>query len=238
MDRIPTDPIEADVRGRSRRPRPSPAVRPAARNRRLSRRVRRTRAAAVAGVALAVAGSAWLIRDDAAPPRPQEVPGSQAWASAHYGNPDSPGFRTRHIAAIDFLGRAIFVHEKAARHFLRLERLFEARAPEYAAAVAAGELDDWGYANRPVRGERSGKSNHAFGLAIDVNALTNVLGTTGDVPDEVVRQWEIEGGEWGGDWSRPDPMHFETHLTPAEIASRYRRDGTPRPWYLAELVGG
>ena len=179
-----------------------------------------------------------LVQDDDVPPLPQEVAGSTAWATEHYGNPDAPGFRSRHITTIDFLGRTIFVHEKAARHFLRLERLFEARAPEYAAAVAIGELDDWGYANRPVRGERSGKSNHAFGLAIDVNALTNVLGTAGDMPDDVVRQWEAEGGEWGGDWSRPDPMHFETHLTPKEIAERYRRDGTPRPWYLEELIGG
>ncbi|HEX2196418.1 MAG TPA: M15 family metallopeptidase [Actinomycetota bacterium] len=204
----------------------------------MSRRVRRRRAVAVVGLALAVAGSAWLIGNDAPPPLPEEISGSQAWATKHYGNPDAPGFRARHITTIDFLGRTMFVHEKAARHFLRLERLFEARAPEYAAAVAIGELDDWSYANRAVRGERSGKSNHAFGLAIDLNALTNVLGTTGDMPDDVVRQWEVEGGEWGGDWSRPDPMHFETHLTPAEIASRYRPDGTPRPWYLEELVGG
>jgi hypothetical protein len=53
-----------------------------------------------------------------------------------------------------------------------------------------------------------------------------------------VRQWEAEGGAWGGDWSRPDPMHFETHLTPEEIRKRYRRDGTPRDWYLEQLIGG
>lgn len=184
-----------------------------------------------------VLGSVSLIREDAPPP-PQEVRGTPAWATAHYGRPDAPGFRARRITTIDFLGRTMFVHEKAARHFLRLERLFEARAPEYAAAVALGEVDDWSYANRAVRGERSRKSNHAFGLAIDVNALTNVLGTTGDMPQEVVQQWEAEGGDWGGDWSRPDPMHFETHLTPEEIAKRYRPDGTPRPWYLEELIGG
>lgn len=139
---------------------------------------------------------------------------------------------------IDFLGRTMFVHRKAERHFLRLERLFEARAPDYAATVAVGELDDWSYENRVVRGELVDKSNHAFGLAIDINALANVLGTTGDIPVEVVTQWEIEGGDWGGDWIRPDPMHFETHLTPAEIIERYRPDGTPKDWYLEDLVGG
>lgn len=132
----------------------------------------------------------------------------------------------------------MLVHRKAARHFLRLERLFEARAPEYAAAVVAGELDDWSYENRIVRGELSSKSNHAYGLAIDINALTNVLGTVGDMPPEVVAQWEIEGGDWGGDWTRPDPMHFETHLTPVQINERYNPDGTPKADYLEELLGG
>ena len=206
------------------------------RARRLSPRFRRRALLSVALV-LGVVGGASLMGDDA-PPLPKEVAGAQAWAVEHYGNADSPGFRARNITTIDFLGRTMFVHEKAARHFLRLERLFEARAPEYAAAVTLGELDDWSYANRPIRGERSGKSNHAFGLAIDLNALTNVLGTTGDMPIEVVRQWEVEGGEWGGDWSRPDPMHFETHLTPREIRERYHPDGSPKDWYLEELVGG
>lgn len=188
-------------------------------------------------LSLAVFGVTSLLRGGD-PPLPEEIRGSPAWAAEHYGDPDSPGYVDRNIVAIDFLGRQVFVHRKAAPHFLRLERLFEARAPEYAVAVAAGELDDWGYANRTIRGERSRKSNHAFGLAIDVNALTNVLGTTGDMPVEVVDQWEAEGGDWGGDWPRPDPMHFETHLTPREIRKRYRSDGSPRAWYLEELVGG
>jgi hypothetical protein len=130
----------------------------------------------------------------------------------------------------------MFVHRGVQRHFLRLERLFAARAPEYAAAVAAGVPDDWSYLNRDTRGGTS-KSNHAFGIAIDVNALANPLGTSGDMPMEVVLQWEIEGGDWGGDWSRPDPMHFESHLTPEQISARYRPDGTPKEWYLAELIG-
>lgn len=172
------------------------------------------------------------------PPAPHEIAGSSAWARVHYGNPDAAGFRDRNIVSIDFLGRTMFVHRKAERHFLRLERLFEARAPEYAATIAVGELDDWSYENRVVRGELVDKSNHAYGLAIDINALSNVLGTTGDIPVEVALQWEIEGGDWGGDWSRPDPMHFETHLTPDEIVERYKADGTPKDWYLEELVGG
>lgn len=200
----------------------------------------RRRAVAAGAVVLALAGAVAGVRvwtSDEPPPLPREIPGTDAWAFEHYGDPDTRRFEDRNIVGIEFLGRTMFVHRKAQRHFLRLERLFEARAPEYAAAVAYGELDDWSYENRAVRGATS-KSNHAFGLAVDVNALSNVLGTTGDMPAEVVAQWEAEGGDWGGDWSRPDPMHFETHLTPEQIRERYHPDGTPRPWYLEELVGG
>ncbi len=188
---------------------------------------------------LALIVGALLMRggEDSRSPVPEKVPGTPAWAQEHYGNSQKAGFEGRNIVKIEFLGRSMFVHRDASRHFLRLERLFEARAPDYAAAVAAGELDDWSYDLRNVRGADV-KSNHAFGLAVDINALANPVGTSGDIPDEVVRQWETEGGEWGGDWNRPDPMHFETHLTPAQIRHRYRGDGTPRGWYLDQLIGG
>jgi hypothetical protein len=196
---------------------------------------RRALGGAVALVVL-VAGMAALWGSNSSP-REGAVPGTPEWATDHYGDPDARGFKRREIVEFDFLGRTMFVHRGAKRHFLRLERLFEARAPAYAAAVAAGELDDWSYQNRDVRGGGA-KSNHSFGIAIDINALANPLGTEGDMPVEVVRQWRLEGGGWGGDWSRPDPMHFETHLTPTEIRRRYRSDGSPRDWYVEELTGG
>jgi hypothetical protein len=189
------------------------------------------------GLAVLIVGGGVLAARVTGPPPPEEVRGSSAWAYLHYGNPDALDFKERNIVQIEFLGRRMFVHKKAQRHFLRLARLFEARAPEYAAALASGELDDWSYENRPIRGQDAGKSTHAFGLAIDINALSNVLGTTGNMPIEVVRQWEAEGGDWGGDWTRPDPMHFESHLTPKEIKERYDRTGSPKPAYLDELLG-
>jgi hypothetical protein len=195
----------------------------------------RRRVAAGAIVLVALGAGAIALRTSGPLP-PSEIPGSPAWARVNYGDPDARGFKRRNIVEIDFLGRAMFVHRGVQPHFLRLERLFAARAPEYAAVVAAGVPDDWSYLNRDTRGGTS-KSNHAFGIAIDVNALANPLGTSGDMPMEVVLQWEIEGGDWGGDWSRPDPMHFESHLTPEQIKARYRPDGTPKEWYLAELIG-
>ena len=194
---------------------------------------------AIGAVILALMLGAWMLGggEESPAPMPENVPGTPEWALEHYGNGRQDGLRRRKIVKIEFLGRSMFVHRDASRHFLRLERLFEARAPDYAASVAEGELDDWSYDNRRVRGEKV-KSNHAFGLAVDINALANPVGTPGDMPDEVVRQWEAEGGEWGGDWERADPMHFETHLTPAQIRARYRADGTPRDWYLDQLTGG
>ena len=52
-------------------------------------------------------------------------------------------------------------------------------------------------------------SNHAFGLAIDLNVSSNGLGTKGDMDRRIVAIFEKWGFEWGGRWERPDPMHFE-----------------------------
>ncbi len=222
------DPPSEEVPARPVRPSPKPSG-PTA--------VRRW-AAIIGAVLLVLIVGAWMLRDGEESPAslPEAAPGSPDWALEHYGGSEKRGIK-RKIVEIEFLGRSMFVHREASRHFLRLERLFEARAPDYAAAVAVGELDDWSYENRNVRGAGV-KSNHAFGIAVDINALANPLGTPGDMPEAVVRQWEVEGGEWGGDWARPDPMHFETHLTPAQIRERYRADGTPRDWYLDQLIGG
>ena len=52
-------------------------------------------------------------------------------------------------------------------------------------------------------------SMHAFGLAVDINVSTNLLGSAGDQDPRVVAIFEKWGFEWGGHWDRPDPMHFE-----------------------------
>ncbi len=52
-------------------------------------------------------------------------------------------------------------------------------------------------------------SMHAWGLAIDFNVADNPLGGTPSMDPDVVEVFERWGFEWGGDWSRPDGMHFE-----------------------------
>lgn len=52
-------------------------------------------------------------------------------------------------------------------------------------------------------------SNHAFGLALDLNVPGNQRGTVGEMDRDVVRIFKSWGFAWGGDWSWTDPMHFE-----------------------------
>jgi hypothetical protein len=77
--------------------------------------------------------------------------------------------------------------------------------------------DDWGYAERPIRGSAT-ISNHASGTAIDLNATRWALGSSPSVNlnpaqiDTVRRIVAATGGvvRWGGDYTgRKDPMHFE-----------------------------
>lgn len=52
-------------------------------------------------------------------------------------------------------------------------------------------------------------SNHAFGLALDLNVPGNQRGTVGQINREVVAVFKQWGFGWGGDWRYTDPMHFE-----------------------------
>jgi hypothetical protein len=59
------------------------------------------------------------------------------------------------------------------------------------------------------RDPRRALSMHAFGLAFDINVSSNPLGTRGNMDPRVVAIFSKWGFAWGGNWDRPDPMHFE-----------------------------
>ena len=52
-------------------------------------------------------------------------------------------------------------------------------------------------------------SNHAFGIALDLNVPGNQRGTVGEMDRTVVAIFKRWGFAWGGDWRWTDPMHFE-----------------------------
>jgi hypothetical protein len=62
---------------------------------------------------------------------------------------------------------------------------------------------------RPTRGAAGVPSLHSWGLAIDVNAAWNQLGKTPNMSKELAICFTGAGFDWGGNWSRPDGMHFQ-----------------------------
>lgn len=83
------------------------------------------------------------------------------------------------------------------------------------------EMDDWGYAERNIRGSSTTLSNHASGTAFDFNATKHPLGTTGNwsasKKSTINAMLNKLGGtvRWGENYNgRKDPMHFEINVPP------------------------
>jgi RHS repeat-associated protein len=76
-------------------------------------------------------------------------------------------------------------------------------------AGGLGDLDTYNgsFNIRPVRGGQ-GHSAHSWGIAIDFNAADNPLGARPTMPQRVVNAFTDAGFTWGGNWQRPDGMHF------------------------------
>lgn len=52
-------------------------------------------------------------------------------------------------------------------------------------------------------------SLHSWGIAVDVNAAWNQYGKKPTLSDEFVKCFTDAGFDWGGDWTKPDGMHFQ-----------------------------
>jgi len=52
-----------------------------------------------------------------------------------------------------------------------------------------------------------GLSVHSWGIAIDLNAATNMPGMRGDMDPQIIEIFRSHGFTWGGDFG--DPMHFQ-----------------------------
>lgn len=147
-----------------------------------------------------------------------------------WGDPGDPGsdadrrYRRDHLTWLETGGIRLLVRKEVAPLFDRFIR--ELTGPRYNYRLN-GSADDWGYANRYVRGSTTVKSNHSWGLAIDLNAATNPMTNDGlchtDMPPGISKLAAKYGLRWGGDYSRrKDPMHFEFTGTPAD-AQEYVR---------------
>lgn len=141
-----------------------------------------------------------------------------------WGDPGQPGtasatmYRKAHIVTIDVGGIRLSVRREVAPLFAGF--IMQIVKGGYDLTRVA---DDWGYASRYIRGYEAQKilSNHAWGLAIDLNAQDHPLGqrNTG-VPRFVVEAAYDHGLFWGGDYkNRPDEMHFEFTGTPQDAAN-------------------
>lgn len=96
--------------------------------------------------------------------------------------------------------------------------------------------DDWGYAERTIRGDASTLSNHASGTALDLNATRHPLGKRGTFTPRqtaaIRQQLKAYDGviRWGGDYvNRADEMHFEIDAPLAEVSVVARKLRQPLP---------
>ena len=116
-----------------------------------------------------------------------------AWVAAHIATETVP------ILGSVTCNRAIFPQLIAALNDVQSQGLADKIHPdEYAGC----------YYPRFIAGSTQ-LSNHAFGLALDLNVPGNQRGTVGEMDRGVVAIFKHWGFTWGGDWGYTDPMHFE-----------------------------
>ena len=95
--------------------------------------------------------------------------------------------------------------------------------------INEGQIDDWGYAFRDIRGATT-LSNHASGTAIDLNATQHPLGAENTFTDAqartIRRLCRKYGLRWGGDYrNRKDEMHFEVVMNATQVQNLIRTLG-------------
>lgn len=62
-------------------------------------------------------------------------------------------------------------------------------------------------------------SRHSWGIAVDVNARLFPYCSTAKQDRRLVAAFGRQGFAWGGEWRRPDPMHFEMAELPEAKSS-------------------
>lgn len=125
-------------------------------------------------------------------------------------------YRKKNIIKVTAGGRDIYLHRRVAPLFIAFNTEIVSRGYRIDEV-----MDDWGYNHRYIAGT-SILSNHSWGLAEDLNAITNPMTSDGivhtDMPGWVVEAARRYGLHWGGNYTgkKKDPMHFEFLGTPQE----------------------
>lgn len=124
-----------------------------------------------------------------------------------YGDPDEPGYFDRKIVAFTERGVTLTVHRGLVPVYRTLIREIEG----FGIDLSKGIRDDWGYANRDIRGYPGFKSWHSVGGAVDLDATKNAMGSHSTTfPKFKTRRLATRIGlTWGLYFDRPDPMHFQ-----------------------------
>lgn len=62
-----------------------------------------------------------------------------------------------------------------------------------------------------IRNSKAGRefSLHSWALAIDINAAWNQFNRVPTMDKRIVQCFKRAGFDWGGEWRRPDGMHFQ-----------------------------
>lgn len=145
----------------------------------------------------------------------ERPPHGKAELIATFGDPRRTGWAARNLVLVSFPSPLTlsFDRSKVATRCLvhRLVRdRFEAVFTALDRADLWKPLETFGgtYAHRPIVGS-SRLSTHAFGIAIDIDVLRNPFGSPPTLSPHVVEIFRAEGFKWGGEFRRPDGMHFQ-----------------------------
>lgn len=88
--------------------------------------------------------------------------------------------------------------------------LAEVAAAGLGAAIEVANTNTYGGCFNPRYSRISGfLSRHAYGMAIDMNTVSNCQGCVPRMNCDVVRIFRKHGFAWGGNFRTPDGMHFE-----------------------------
>ena len=144
------------------------------------------------------------------------------------GWPASPDSKAIKIKSYPIPGTDIKVRVAEAAAPLLIH--FAAEFNERVEKIDKGELDDWGFAFRMVRGSEDSLSNHSSGTALDLNARRHPLGKRDTftpeqkiILDELCAKYKLRGGYTYK--NRPDDMHFEVIVSPGEAKKHIKALG-------------